>query len=360
MNKIRNITRQEKKFFLSMDERKTIFGEDIYKEIKKHIDYLIANGTEMSLTDNFQANVDIIYDAITNINQILKNNNFDIKYEIERELTESEKTFFNSLYENIDTLPANKSEKINKILEFIKQKSEIKDILNDGFRVNNIMLHEAIIDINTILNEQITVYSLEEIVKLSQSSLDGWCSDKKCEMIIDIIKKEKPSIGVEIGVFGGRSLIPAAATMKFNNKGIMYGIEAWSNKIATEYYTSSANDDWWNSIDMVSVKEKFFEFICKMKLLDTIKIIESDAALCSGIFSAIDYLHIDGAHSVFNAAEDVIMYCKKVRPGGIIVMDDVNWNSTEAAVKIIDSLSDRINYINDDNNITSCLFFKKR
>ena len=46
-------------------------------------------------------------------------------------------------------------------------------------------------------------------------------------------------------------------------------------------------------------------------------------------------LHIDGGHSTYGAAQDVVNYVSKVPSGGIIVYDDINWPTTAAGLDIL-------------------------
>lgn len=231
----------------------------------------------------------------------------------QRICTDEEKLFFSSLQERMVKLPENAKHEIKKHLDYLKKKCGEKYIESS---INSQILDDAIYNINNVLNQYHDTYTLSELIKLSQQRLEGWCSDEKCKKIIEIVLKRKPEIGVEIGVFGGRSLIPAAAAMQENKFGIMYGIESWSNSVATEHHISDIHDNWWKNVDFIPIKRNFLEFISKYNLVEYIKILESPASQVSNIFQKIDYLHIDGSHSTLNAVEDVVLYVKKVTRGG--------------------------------------------
>ena len=53
----------------------------------------------------------------------------------------------------------------------------------------------------------------------AMKELEGWCTDNKASILIDLILESKPTIIVEIGVFGGKSLVPMAFALKENNWG---------------------------------------------------------------------------------------------------------------------------------------------
>ncbi|MFK4808582.1 hypothetical protein ACI3KW_00070 [Devosia sp. ZW T5_3] len=63
---------------------------------------------------------------------------------------------------------------------------------------------------------------------------------------------------VEIGVFGGRSLIPPAAALQQSSEAI-YGNETWRTDIATEPATNQVNDDWWKKVDLNGSSLGFYD-----------------------------------------------------------------------------------------------------
>ena len=54
------------------------------------------------------------------------------------------------------------------------------------------------------------------------NSLEGWCTEDKIVKLYDLIIEVKPYFLVEIGVFGGKSLLSQAFALKENNKGIIH------------------------------------------------------------------------------------------------------------------------------------------
>ena len=91
------------------------------------------------------------------------------------------------------------------------------------------------------------------------------------------------------------------------------------------------------------------------------RLIEAPSARAVALFDAIDFLHIDGAHSMINAAEDVILYARKVRRGGIVVFDDVNWQSTAPALELLGALCDTVTMLKDpDSGRDICAVLRRR
>jgi predicted O-methyltransferase YrrM len=198
-------------------------------------------------------------------------------------------------------------------------------------------------------------------IREAMSALDGWCSEAKSVWLYNTVTAERPDTIVEVGIFGGRSLVPMALALKANGRGVAYGIESWSPDAATRYATNDANDDWWQKVDYGSVKRKFFDFIVRRDLLDVIKVVEADSHKAHLLFEGIDMLHIDGGHSPFGAAADVVHYGPRVRPGGIIVFDDIDWPTTKPAVAALENIADHVGEIQDEASGTStCAIFRKR
>ena len=173
-----------------------------------------------------------------------------------------------------------------------------------------------------------------EILK-AVTALQGWCSPQKSMLLYSLARAHRPQTVVEIGIFGGRSIVPIAAALKDNGAGQVYGIETWSGSAAVSYRTNIANDFWWMTVDFPQIKGDFLEFIVRHRLHDTIRIVEAASDKCPGLFDRIDMLHIDGGHSTYGAAQDVVNYVSKVPSGGIIVYDDINWPSTAAGLDIL-------------------------
>ena len=167
------------------------------------------------------------------------------------------------------------------------------------------------------------------------TALEGWCSPQKAMLLYSLARAHKPKTVVEIGIYGGRSIVPIAAALKDNGVGQVYGIETWSGSAATSYRTNIANDFWWQNIDFPKLKGDFLQFVVQHQLQDTIRVVEAASDRCAGLFDRIDLLHIDGGHSTYGAAQDVVNYVSKVPSGGIIVYDDINWPSTAAGLDIL-------------------------
>lgn len=245
-------------------------------------------------------------------------------------------------------------------------------ILRGGaFTVHQQVILDALIHIGTILQtraprrtEQPPEDIPEEVFALileAEAKLVGWCSREKALTIARTVLRERPRTCVEIGIFGGRSLVPCAAALRHIGAGEIYGIEAWSPDVAVENVTNEVNDAWWSKVDFASIKQTFYRFVAETGLTRHVRLIEAPSGRAATLFDQIDFLHIDGSHSMVNAAEDVILYVRKVRSGGIVVFDDVNWRSTAPARALLESLCDPVMMMKDPSSgLDVCAVLRRR
>lgn len=162
--------------------------------------------------------------------------------------------------------------------------------------------------------------------------LHGWCSEEKAGMLIDLVLKSKPDKIVEIGVWGGKSLIPMACALKANKKGVIFGIDPWDPNASLQGLTNESNKAFWGWVDHEAVMWGLIDKICQFDLIDQVQLIKTTSKEAAPI-SGIDILHIDGNHSDETSYIDVTKWVPYVKAGGLIVFDDITWseNGTESS-----------------------------
>lgn len=170
---------------------------------------------------------------------------------------------------------------------------------------------------------------LKSKVFKAMNELQGWCSQEKASILIDMIVELKPDVIVEIGVFGGKSLIPMAFALKHNNNGVIYGVDPWTAEASSEGM-DGVNLEWWSSIDHDQILKGLQSKIVQFKLESEVELIQSTSEECPPI-QKINILHIDGNHSEKTSLIDVLKWVPLVESGGIIIFDDVNWSTTKLA-----------------------------
>jgi predicted O-methyltransferase YrrM len=186
-------------------------------------------------------------------------------------------------------------------------------------------------------------------------ALEGWCTVDKALKLVEVILTYQIDHVVEIGVYGGKSLVPMALAVKeVSPNGRCFGIEAWDTKIAIEEKTSPENDAWWSSLDLIRIKNNFLHYLTQSALTDIIRIIELPVTDSLEIFQKERYrhkiglIHIDGNHSEKQAFDDVQRAYAILPSGGVIVLDDINWLSLAKAHQWLlqhsDTLFEATNY----------------
>lgn len=171
--------------------------------------------------------------------------------------------------------------------------------------------------------------SKEEIFN-AMSQLEGWCSKEKASILIDIIQKNKMQTVVEIGVWGGKSLIPMAFALQNIGTGQVYGIDPWSSEAST-IGMDGANHSWWSQVDHDCIYQGLINKIAQFNLERYISLIRSTSENAAPIHN-IDLLHIDGNHSEEASYIDVTKWVPYLKSGGYVVFDDINWRTTGKAV----------------------------
>jgi hypothetical protein len=154
----------------------------------------------------------------------------------------------------------------------------------------------------------------------------GWASLNKSGYFIDCVEEictrvDNP-VCVEIGVYAGKSLLPIAMSLQRNKKGIVYGIDPWTNEEAIKGY-SGPNENYWGSIDLKE-KYEFFQNLISEFDLSKYVITVVDASDNVPEIKNIDFLHIDGQHTE-QAVRDAKKFASQITLNGYCFVDDITW-----------------------------------
>lgn len=155
-------------------------------------------------------------------------------------------------------------------------------------------------------------------------SVIGWCSPIKAETLIDIILRYKPETVVEIGVFGGHSVIPMAVALKANGSGKLHGIDPWDNQASLEGVMNPSNEYYWSTINLEAILQNLIDRIQEFGLDEQIALYRCTSKEAP-VIENIDLIHIDGNHSDVTSYIDVTKWVPLMRSGGWIVFDDMTW-----------------------------------
>lgn len=167
--------------------------------------------------------------------------------------------------------------------------------------------------------------------------LEGWCSHEKIKKLYDLIIYSKPSNVVEIGVFGGKSLLSQAFALKENNNGIIHGVDSWKMEDCISGLKEQVAIEWWSKLDYEKIYNNCLSAIKDNNLEQFVKLHRMTSEEFSKTINfEIDILHIDGNHEEENSCRDVELYVPKIKTGGYIWFDDANWYQTKKAVDLIE------------------------
>jgi predicted O-methyltransferase YrrM len=175
----------------------------------------------------------------------------------------------------------------------------------------------------------------------------GWCSTEKAFDLTHTIIGSGAKTIVEIGVFGGRSMIPMAMACKYQGFGKVIGIDPWDAKASSEWQSHPADIEWWSKLDHDLIYAEFIRCVHLLGVEDfcDIQRMRSDEYQPVG---PIDLLHIDGNHSD-QALRDVKRYASLVPVGGFVFADDIGWTGggVQRAVFELESLGFEKQYDRD-------------
>lgn len=202
---------------------------------------------------------------------------------------------------------------------------------------------------------------LESKIRTTIAPLEGWCWPEKALAMADLILENRPVTVVEIGVFGGRSLIPQALALKEVGSGIAYGIDPWRREDALEGFLSDADRAWWASVDLDLIHGGCMRAIWDANVEEHCIIIRSHSRYCHKLFGGgIQVLHVDGGHSEEVASRDIRLYLPQVSTGGYIWLDDANWDGVAKAAKLLDPSCDRIKTFERPGGGGMCALYRLR
>jgi len=166
---------------------------------------------------------------------------------------------------------------------------------------------------------------------------EGWLTPERGIEMAELVMAIQPRTVVEIGTFGGRSLISQALALKQLGKGRIYGIDSWKHADTIEGETDASAKDWWsNNVDLHAIHKLCVEAIWKFGLDAHAVLVRTQSQHCVDLFTCgIDILFIDGNHSELASCRDVVNYLPLVNANGYIWMDDADWETTQKAVSMV-------------------------
>ena len=183
----------------------------------------------------------------------------------------------------------------------------------------------------------------EEMSLAPPIKLEGWTDFDKGKELVDLVLREKPKVVVELGVFGGRSLICMALALRANGSGKAFGVDPWRLHTAIEGESDPENIKWWTqNVNLHDIHKGCMEAIWRLGLEQWAIIVRAASQDVKQLFPMIDLLHIDGNHSELASCRDVENFVTRVPSGKWIVFDDTNWASTRKAVALLNGMCELV------------------
>lgn len=180
--------------------------------------------------------------------------------------------------------------------------------------------------------------------KESFTKVPGWASPEKQEYLYLAALACHADTAVEVGVYGGRTLLPIAQAMCDRGRGTVWGIDPYSAEIAAEDPDLVRGNVEWTQESIDAALEALYREILEHHLVPHVRLINfrsCDAWPVVGEFE-IDLLHIDGNHLEPVVTLDCDLWVPRVREGGLIVMDDTNFSGVAAACQKLDQCADLV------------------
>lgn len=163
---------------------------------------------------------------------------------------------------------------------------------------------------------------------------DGWCTLEKATTLASIIIANRSRVIVEIGVWTGSSLIPMALAAKALGEwpdpisgkpgyATVYAVDPWDPKVSM-VEQGDVHKKWWGEAPHAWAYETFAERLKTFEVADIVKVLKMPSSSWLNPPERIDVLHIDGNHGP-QAITDVMFYGARVRQGGYLILDDLDW-----------------------------------
>jgi predicted O-methyltransferase YrrM len=180
---------------------------------------------------------------------------------------------------------------------------------------------------------------IEQMLSLKRRPIvEGWTTQEKAETLAGFIIDHKPQLLVEVGIFGGRSMFAMAMALRENGMGTIWGVDPWTLDAVLEGDIGPENAKWWTeNVNLESIYEGFVRAVLDLGLFKQCRWVRERGATVARMFNekSIDLLHLDANHSEAASCREVESWHKKLKPGGLLVADDVDWPSVAKSLKLI-------------------------
>lgn len=170
-------------------------------------------------------------------------------------------------------------------------------------------------------------------------NLPGWCSEAKARRLARLVVDRHARVAVEIGVFGARSLLALGVGGRVARAQVI-GIDPYTADASLAGKNAPENDAYWQDRargGQIDYEDIFRKACAAAAMFPNVRILRAKSLDAASVFDpgTVDLIHIDGNHSEETSCADVRAWLPKMSLGGIVIMDDVGWETTRAAQKLL-------------------------
>lgn len=181
---------------------------------------------------------------------------------------------------------------------------------------------------------------VDEAIERVLPTLPGWCTPEKGKRMAAFARGA--SLCVELGVFGGRSLVSIALALRDqpSYNGRVDGIDPFTKEAALEGTNDPANDQWWAKLDYEDIARTAQETLYRLRLVQYAHLVRMCSREVVRFYGngTIDLLHQDSNHSEEVSCLEVALWAPKLRSGGRWIFDDTDWPTTKKAQGSLEAL----------------------
>jgi SAM-dependent methyltransferase len=181
------------------------------------------------------------------------------------------------------------------------------------------------------------VYNLGHKRKLD---LQGW--NMYPRLYSQLLKQANAQLVVEVGVWKGASSINFAQWLKARGHGVVVAVDTWLGALEFWERDTPGNtlmpekDLSWRH-GYPSVYYTFLSNVLHKKVQDYVIPFPVPSRLAADYLARrnilADFIHVDGGHTYQDAKEDIALWWRILRPGGIMIGDDYTyWPGVKQAV----------------------------
>lgn len=188
--------------------------------------------------------------------------------------------------------------------------------------------------------DKMTTAYLRSVIELELPKLPGWCSTEKGYRLAELAMSVPAKLCVELGVFGGRSLVAIALGLAHNGFGQVTGVDPFTQAASLEGTNDPANDEWWSHLDYEAIARAAQTGIYELDLTEYAHLVRMRSLEVVDFYKneSIDLLHQDSNHAEEISCEEVARWAPKISPNGYWIADDTNWESTKKAQRDLEAL----------------------